>query len=289
MAIEPMTIDAAVRVPAPRPAESAFVLDGTAENEYRREGTMSFSDFLDVINPLQHIPVVGQLYRGLTGDTITPAARVMGGILFGGPLGGAAAVTNVVVEQASGRDIGDHMMAAVGMGGTAAAVPAANPEAPAAQGGAGATNWAAAPLSAPVAAQMAAAQPAAAPAAVQAAAAQPAAPAGAETAAPKAAGAEKPPGRMPPRDTVLANTLQAKHAARGNPPPAPAVPAAMAAVPVSPVPQGDAPPAATGGQPAPVAPELLSEVMMRNLAKYEAARKAAERQAPKPPGVRVSG
>ncbi|MBT5013959.1 MAG: hypothetical protein HON02_05865, partial [Rhodospirillaceae bacterium] len=28
----------------------------------------TFLDFLDIINPLQHIPVVGSLYRDMTGD-----------------------------------------------------------------------------------------------------------------------------------------------------------------------------------------------------------------------------
>ena len=39
------------------------------------EGDMSFGDFLGVINPLQHLPIIGTLYRSLTGDTIQPAAR----------------------------------------------------------------------------------------------------------------------------------------------------------------------------------------------------------------------
>ncbi|HEX2116212.1 MAG TPA: hypothetical protein VHM01_17550, partial [Alphaproteobacteria bacterium] len=48
---------------------------------------LTFSDFLSVINPLQHIPVVSTLYRWVTGDTIKPAARVVGGALYGGPIG----------------------------------------------------------------------------------------------------------------------------------------------------------------------------------------------------------
>lgn len=80
---------------------------------YRQEGDMSFGDFLDIINPLQHIPVVATLYREVTGDTISQQSRVMGGFLYGGPLGGMGAVVNVMVEDASGKDIGDQLLSAM--------------------------------------------------------------------------------------------------------------------------------------------------------------------------------
>ena len=40
---------------------------------------LTFGDVLDVINPLQHIPVVSTIYRAITGDEISPGARVAGG------------------------------------------------------------------------------------------------------------------------------------------------------------------------------------------------------------------
>ena len=46
----------------------------------------SFWDLLDVINPLQHIPIVNEIYQELTGDKIGVAARLAGGTLFGGPV-----------------------------------------------------------------------------------------------------------------------------------------------------------------------------------------------------------
>lgn len=60
----------------------------------------SFADFIDIINPLQHIPVLGSIYRRLSGDTIDPAARVAGGALFGGPIGAALAIAGTAVESA---------------------------------------------------------------------------------------------------------------------------------------------------------------------------------------------
>jgi hypothetical protein len=74
---------------------------------------LTFGDVLDIINPLQHIPVVSTLYRELTGDEISPGARMAGGALFGGPIGFAAATVNSVVEMATGSDIGKSVVAAI--------------------------------------------------------------------------------------------------------------------------------------------------------------------------------
>ena len=47
------------------------------------EDGFTFGDLLDLINPLQHLPVISTLYRKLTGDEIAPAPRLLGGGLFG--------------------------------------------------------------------------------------------------------------------------------------------------------------------------------------------------------------
>ncbi|CAA7621226.1 hypothetical protein [Magnetospirillum sp. SS-4] len=71
----------------------------------------SFWDFLDVINPLQHIPIVNSVYRELTGDKIGVGARLVGGTLFGGPIGLIGAALNSVLEEATGHDAGGHLIA----------------------------------------------------------------------------------------------------------------------------------------------------------------------------------
>lgn len=73
----------------------------------------SFAEFLDIINPLQHIPVVSTIYRAITGDQIGTGPRVAGGMLFGGPVGALAAGVTALFEEASGGDIGDHIVAFV--------------------------------------------------------------------------------------------------------------------------------------------------------------------------------
>ena len=73
---------------------------------------LTFGDVLDIINPLQHIPVVSTLYRELSGDEISPGARMAGGALFGGPIGFALASVNNIVEMTTGSDIGESVVAA---------------------------------------------------------------------------------------------------------------------------------------------------------------------------------
>lgn len=72
-----------------------------------------FADLLDIINPLQHIPIIGNIYRALTGDAINPAGRILGGALFGGPLGFMAGIGSTLVAETTGKDVGEHLLAAV--------------------------------------------------------------------------------------------------------------------------------------------------------------------------------
>ncbi len=83
---------------------------GAETGEY---ADVSFGDFVDIVNPLHHIPVVGNIYREVTGDEIKPPARVMGGALFGGPIGAASAMANVIIEDQTGMDFGENMVAMV--------------------------------------------------------------------------------------------------------------------------------------------------------------------------------
>ncbi len=102
--------------------------DSVPEDEIP-DSDLSFGDLIDVINPLQHIPVVGNLYRGLTGDTISGPARVAGATLYGGPLGMLAGVVNAIVAEVNDGDPGDTLVAGL-MGESPAgdiAVASANP------------------------------------------------------------------------------------------------------------------------------------------------------------------
>lgn len=79
------------------------------------EDGFTFSDFLDIINPLQHIPIVNTVYRAVTGDKIDPGSRLAGGGLFGGPIGLVASLVSGMVEESTGKDPGEHALAALGI------------------------------------------------------------------------------------------------------------------------------------------------------------------------------
>lgn len=81
---------------------------------FAADGTSFFENLLDVINPLQHIPVVSTIYRAISGDEIAAPARLIGGALFGGPMGLASAAANLMFEEVSGDDLAGHALALVG-------------------------------------------------------------------------------------------------------------------------------------------------------------------------------
>jgi len=74
------------------------------------ENGFTFADALDIINPLQHLPIIGPIYREITGDTLDPGARLAGSALFGGPMGLAVGIVNTAVESHSGEDIGGNIL-----------------------------------------------------------------------------------------------------------------------------------------------------------------------------------
>jgi hypothetical protein len=73
----------------------------------------SFHDVLDAINPLHQIPVVSALYENATGDRIGIVPRIIGGALFGGPIGMVAAIATGVFEDATGKTPGETVIAAL--------------------------------------------------------------------------------------------------------------------------------------------------------------------------------
>ncbi|EKE78520.1 hypothetical protein [Oceanibaculum indicum] len=133
-----LTIPAPAPEPVERVAPSSFNNAEVGEGPDAGESeSLSFFDFLDLINPLQHIPVVSSIYRQLTGDTIRPEMQMAGAGLLGGPLGLLAAGANAIFAAENGRGAGEEMLAQVSFGAPAdaqrmaAAEPAAQPKAPA--------------------------------------------------------------------------------------------------------------------------------------------------------------
>lgn len=72
-----------------------------------------FKDILDTINPLQHLPIVGSVYRYLTGDEPSGGARIAGDALYGGPIGFAVGVVSTLLLDKNGHDLGERTLAKV--------------------------------------------------------------------------------------------------------------------------------------------------------------------------------
>jgi hypothetical protein len=99
--------------PPPSPASFANPALTTEASSNIKDDSWSFLDLIDIINPLQHIPIVGQIYRAVTGDDMKAATTIAGGMLFGGAIGGALAMADVALEAATGKDTGETVLAAL--------------------------------------------------------------------------------------------------------------------------------------------------------------------------------
>lgn len=66
-----------------------------------------FEDALDLVNPLQHIPVVSTLYRKATGDDVSAGVSMVGGALLGGLPGLALAAGDALFQAATGQSAED--------------------------------------------------------------------------------------------------------------------------------------------------------------------------------------
>jgi hypothetical protein len=85
--------------PARAPATRASALPPVSDDQHVPiVGETSFAEFLSALNPLQHLPVVGTIYRAVTGDSVQPAYRVLGGLLLGGPIGAVTSAVGAAVE-----------------------------------------------------------------------------------------------------------------------------------------------------------------------------------------------
>lgn len=75
------------------------------------DGEFGWDDFLDLINPLQHIPFVNMAYRAVTGDEIYGAARMVDIAL--GPLAGASTAIDLAFRDVTGDSMASNAVAAV--------------------------------------------------------------------------------------------------------------------------------------------------------------------------------
>jgi len=75
------------------------------------EKPFGFWDLLDMINPLQHIPLVNMAYRAITGDEIRSSMKIVGGAIYGGPVGAAFGAVDALVKDSTGENLPQAVMA----------------------------------------------------------------------------------------------------------------------------------------------------------------------------------
>lgn len=98
---------------AEKGVESTDKMAKTAEKSGKKD-EFSFWDLVDIVNPLQHIPVVNAVYREITGDQINNFGRIAGGAIFGGFLGAAVGGVNAIAKNETGDDLGEMAMVKAG-------------------------------------------------------------------------------------------------------------------------------------------------------------------------------
>ncbi|NKX66678.1 hypothetical protein HEP89_21365 [Labrenzia sp. 5N] len=95
-----------------KPMDLNAVMDGSPVKAARpgvspkaENSAFSFGDFIDVINPLQHIPGIAELYRSVTNDEISDNARKAGNALYGFALGGPVGLGAMLAYN----EVGDRL------------------------------------------------------------------------------------------------------------------------------------------------------------------------------------
>jgi hypothetical protein len=70
-----------------------------------------FHHLWNVINPLQHVPVIGTIYRAITGEHLDAVEKIAGDTLYGGLWGAVSSVADVAFEGLTGKSFEDTALA----------------------------------------------------------------------------------------------------------------------------------------------------------------------------------
>jgi hypothetical protein len=110
---------AMVSSPSPAPTASAPTEQVTVSADKPADQDEGFfHHLLDVVNPLQHLPVVGTIYRAITGEHIGAIEKIAGDTLYGGLWGAVSSVADVAFEGITGKSFEDTAMSWIKGDGT---------------------------------------------------------------------------------------------------------------------------------------------------------------------------
>ena len=105
-----MNIDATLPVAAP-PAPADRNGAAQEKNPKASDWDFSFHNLLSIVNPLEHLPIIGTLYRAITGTHIGIPERVAGDALYGGLWGAVSGIADAAFEVVTGKDFGSTVLA----------------------------------------------------------------------------------------------------------------------------------------------------------------------------------
>jgi hypothetical protein len=130
MSIDPSNIYGAASEALPAPSAMSAMSAAATRTHAWKDGGPGFHDFLDAINPLQHLPVVSAIYRWLTGDVPGNVAQLAGDTLYGGPVGLATGLFGIAFKEETGKDPGAMAIALLGGGDAPTTTATTAPEPP---------------------------------------------------------------------------------------------------------------------------------------------------------------
>ena len=79
----------------------------TADSGAKQDDEGFFGHLLDVVNPLQHLPIIGTIYRAITGDKMGSFEKIAGDTLYGGMWGAISSIADVAFEAITGKSFED--------------------------------------------------------------------------------------------------------------------------------------------------------------------------------------
>src|SRR5579863_766648 len=106
-----MGTDASLPVAASPAATPADPQSATKSPQKSSDWDFSFHNLLDIINPLEHLPIIGTLYRAITGTHIGIPEKIAGDALYGGLWGAVSGVADAAFEAVTGKDFGSTVLA----------------------------------------------------------------------------------------------------------------------------------------------------------------------------------
>ncbi|MBK1840869.1 hypothetical protein JHL17_26040 [Azospirillum sp. YIM B02556] len=109
MSVNTRSVDTRLAAQAVSPPTAQRKPPAEPEETLADRMSVGFEDLLDVVNPLQQLPVVSSVYREVAGEDISIPARLAGGFLFGGLPGLIGSAAMVAFEEVTGDSVLGHI------------------------------------------------------------------------------------------------------------------------------------------------------------------------------------